>query len=123
MKLRNLLIAAAGLAVVAGGAGAASANGYYYHHHYYPAAHSVWQQRHPLRVQVNRRLRTLNRSITQERREGDISAYRAHVLREHLHAVAAQERRISSRHGGHLGYAAQARLNREENNIRHHVPG
>jgi hypothetical protein len=122
MKLRNLLIGAAGLAAAAGLASTASASGYYSHGHYYHTARNEWQRQHPLRVEVNHRIQHLGRSITEERREGQISAYRAHMLREHVRSLKAQERRVASRNGSHIGYAEQARLNREENNLRHHIP-
>ncbi|HZZ89255.1 MAG TPA: hypothetical protein VFE13_13080 [Caulobacteraceae bacterium] len=130
MKLRNLLIGVAGLAAAAGVAGAASAHTYYhryyhpYHAYYHPyRAPLRWQANHPLRVQVNHRLQHLNRSITEERREGDISAARAHRLHARVHDVRMQERQIAARRDSHIGYRGQVRLNREETNVREHIPG
>ena len=108
MKLRNIAIAVAGLAVAAAGATAAS-------------AHQVWQHRHPLRVQVNHRLVNLNHSIAYKERHGEISVQQAHTLHMHVHSIRTQERRFASRHGSHIGYAEQARLNRQENAVRHHL--
>jgi len=74
MKLRNLIIAAAGLAMAAGGAGAAS------------AATTVWQHDHPRRVEVN--LEELDR-VLDGAREAPLSEQDHHKLREALHALAA----------------------------------
>jgi hypothetical protein len=111
MKLRNLLIAATGLAIIAGGAGAASAHT------------KSWQYHHPYRVQVNHRISNLNHSITQRRREGDISAAKAARLHGRVHSIRVQENHIASNHGSHLGGIGKARLNREENGVRRSTPG
>jgi len=111
MKLRNLLIAAAGLAVVAGAATTAS------------AYESTWQRQHPYRVQVNHRITSLNHSITQRRREGDITSAQAARLHGRVHSVRVQERHIAANHGSHIARTGQARLNREETAIRRSTPG
>ena len=67
MKLRTLLIAAAGLTMAVGAAGAASAE-------------TPWQAHHPRRVEVNHRIAHLNRSIRVERREGELSACPSRAL-------------------------------------------
>ena len=110
MKLRNLLIAALGVTALAGAAGAASAE-------------TPWQAHHPRRVEVNHRLDNLNRSITHERREGDISGRRAALMHAHVHHIRMQERRYAAFHGGHISRYEQARLNHEENGVRRHIPG
>jgi hypothetical protein len=109
MKLRNLLIAAMGLAVMGGAAGAASAA-------------TPWQTHHPRRVEVNHRIAHLNRSIRVERREGELSALQARRLHAHVHAIRLQERRFARHDGSHLTRHEQARLNHEETGVRHHVP-
>jgi len=111
MKLRNLLIAAAGLAVVAGAATTAS------------AYENTWQRHHPYRVQVNHRLNNLNRTITHRRQDRDITAAQAARLRGHVHSIRVQEQHISVNHGSHIGRAGQARLNREETGVRRATPG
>jgi hypothetical protein len=109
MNIRNLLIAAMGAAVLAGGAGAASAA-------------TPWQHHHPRRVEVNHRLNHLNRSIRVERREGELSAAQAGRLHRHVHVIRVQERRDARHFGGHITRHEQARLNREEGGVRHHIP-
>ena len=108
MKLRNLLIAAAGLTMAVGAAGAASAE-------------TPWQYHHPRRVEVNHRLSNLNHSIREERRDGEISGWQAHRLHARVHMIRSQERYFARRDGGHLTRFEQHRLNREENGVRHHV--
>ncbi|MFI4933138.1 MAG: hypothetical protein ACHP7N_00810 [Caulobacterales bacterium] len=110
MTFRKLLIAAASLAVVAGGATAASAD-------------TPWQQHHPRREEVNQRLGALNRSIGQERREGDLTGYQAFRLHQADNRIRFQERRFASFDGGHITRGEQWRLNREESHLRRHIPG
>ena len=108
MKLRNLLIAVAGLTMAAGVAGAASAE-------------TPWQHQHPRRVEVNHRIEHLDRSIRSERREGHLNAWQARRLRDHVHMIRFQERHFARRHGGHLTRHEQARLNHEEGGVRHRI--
>jgi hypothetical protein len=108
MKLRNLLIAAAGLTMAVGVAGAASAE-------------TQWQYNHPRRVEVNERLHDLNRSISIDRRDGELNRWQAHRLRDHLHMIRLQERSYARRDGGHLTHWEQRQLNGEENGVRHHL--
>jgi hypothetical protein len=109
MKLRNLLIAAMGLALAGGAAGAASAA-------------TPWQAHHPRRVEVNHRLAHLNRSIAADRHEGKLTGVEARRMHEHVRLIRVQERRMASRHGGHLSGREQHRLNREENGVRSRIP-
>jgi hypothetical protein len=108
MTIRNLLIAGLGLAIVAGGATSALAD-------------TPWQNHHPRRVEVNHRLETLNHSIRDERREGDLSASEAARMHRHMHHIRAQERFYARHHGGHITRAEQARLNHQENGVRRHI--
>ncbi|HWF77808.1 MAG TPA: hypothetical protein VN694_11610 [Caulobacteraceae bacterium] len=109
MKLRTLLIAAAGLTLAAGAAGAASAD-------------TPWQAHHPRRVEVNHRLANQNHQIRVERRQGDLTAAQARRLHERDHMIRMQERRFARYHNGHLTRHAQVRLNREENGVHRHLP-
>jgi len=108
MKLRSILIAAAGLVIAGGAAEAASAA-------------TTWQMHHPRRVEVNHRLAHLNRSIRQERREGQLSAARADRLHAKVHMIRVQERRDARHNGGHITRREQARLNHEETGVRRHI--
>ncbi|HEY1752752.1 MAG TPA: hypothetical protein VGG29_15955 [Caulobacteraceae bacterium] len=110
MKLRNILIAALGATVMAGAAGAASAA-------------TPWQAHHRGRVEVNHRLKHLNRSIRVERREHKLSFAQAHRLHAHVHAIRRQERRLARRDGSHLTRQEHVRLNHEETGVRRHIPG
>ena len=109
MKLRNLLIAAMGLAVMGGAAGAASAA-------------TPWQTHHPRRVEVNHRLGHLNRSIRVDRREGKLTAFQAHRLHDRVHMIRVRERFDARHNGTHLTRVEQARLNHRENVVRRHIP-
>ena len=109
MKLRNLLIAAIGLAVSAGAASAASAG-------------TPWQNQHPRRVEVNHRLTTLNHSIRVDGRHGDLTALQERRLHERTQMIRVQERTFARHDNGHITRHEQVRLNHEENGVRHHIP-
>ena len=109
MKIRNILIAAVGLAVTAGAVDAASAA-------------TTWQLHHPRRAEVNHRLTHLNRSIVKARRDGELSAAQARGLHERAHMIRVQERRDARRDNGHITRREQARLNHEETGVRRHIP-
>ena len=110
MTFRNILIAAMGTAVLAGGATAAFAD-------------TPWQQHHPRREEVNNRIHDLNRSIRHERHEGDLTAAQAFRMHQRAHYIRWQERHFARYDGGHISRFEQWRLNREENHLRHHIPG
>lgn len=110
MKLRTLLIAAAGLTMAVGAAGAASAE-------------TPWQAHHPRRVEVNHRLDHINRQIRHERREGDLTAAQARRMHERDYALRMQERRFARHDDGHLTRREQVRLNHEETRLHRHVEG
>jgi hypothetical protein len=110
MQLRNLLIAAVGLAITAGAAGAASAD-------------TPWQARHPRREEVNQRLHNLNAGIRDERHEGGLTGWQARRMHFRVHQIRQQERFYARHDDGHITRWEQSRLNREENGVRHHIPG
>jgi hypothetical protein len=110
MKLRTLLIAAAGLTLTVGAAGAASAQ-------------TPWQAHHERRVEVNHRLDHMNRQIRFERRHGDRTAAQARRMHERAFAMRMQERRFARHHDSHLTRHEQVRLNHEENGLHRHVAG
>ena len=109
MKLRTLLIAAAGLTLAAGAAGAASAE-------------TPWQAHHPARVEINHRLAHQNRQIREERREGDLTAAQARRLHERDHMIRMRERQFARDHHSHLTRREQVRLNHQENVVHRHIP-
>ncbi|HEY3799757.1 MAG TPA: hypothetical protein VGL58_15510 [Caulobacteraceae bacterium] len=108
MKLRNLLIAVAGLAVSIGGASAASAA-------------TPWQLHHPARVEVNQRLDHLNGSIRVERHDGRITALQAARLHERVRMIRQHERIEASFHRGHLTRFDQRGLNGQAGGVRGHL--
>jgi hypothetical protein len=110
MKLRNLLIAAAGLIMTAGAAQTASA----------APIHAV---NHPRRVEVNHRLTHLNRTIRVERRKGEVDAFQARHFRHDVRSIRFQEGHFARHHKGHLTRYEQARLNHEANGVGRHLRG
>jgi hypothetical protein len=110
MKLRTLLIAAAGLTLAVGAAGAASAE-------------TPWQAHHPHRVEVNHRLHRINHQIRMARHDGELTAAQARRLHERDHMIRVHERHFARHDGSHLTRHEQARLNHEENAVHRHVAG
>ncbi len=108
MNTRKIIIVAMGLVMAAGAASTASAE-------------TSWQRDHPRRVEVNHRLANQNARIHQERREGEMSAAKAHRLHLADRRIRAQERRDAARHDTHLTKAEDHRLNREENRVSQHI--
>jgi len=108
MKFRNILIAAMGLTMAAGAVSTASAA-------------TTWQDHHPRRVEVNHRLASENHRIRVERRQGEISAQKAHRLHKADYRIRLEERRMASRHHGHLTRGEQVRLNHQENRVSHRI--
>ena len=108
VNTRKIVILAMSLVMAAGAASAASAD-------------TTWDKTHPRRDQVNDRLHHQNVRIHQERREGEISAAKAHRLHLADRRIRAQERRDAAMHGSHLTRAEQHRLNKEENGVSQHI--
>jgi hypothetical protein len=80
-------------------------------------ADTPWQARHPRREEVNNRLTNQHVRIHQEVKTGQISHARATRLQHADHRIRTQERRMASRHDGHITHREHARLNREENHV------
>ena len=104
--VRNALLAAAGLAVIAPA----------------PALAGNWGAHHPRREQVNDRLRNLDRSIRQERREGDLTKMQARSLRKDDRTIRDEERDMAKLDNGHITKADQRILNQQENELRGDIP-
>lgn len=79
------------------------------------SAETRWQDGHPRRAEVNQRLDNQAMRINAERRDGEISARKAHRLHVADRHIRRQERQFARFHGGHISRAEQHRLNREEN--------
>ena len=85
-----------------------------------PAAASAndrWQDHHPRRVEVNKRLENLNDRIGAERREGDLTAAQARQLRRDDRSIRREERQMARLNGSHLTKAEQRALNQQENAV------
>lgn len=103
---RNAIFAVAGLAVVAPA----------------PALAGSWGAHHPRRVEVNRRLRNLDRRISEERREGDLTRAQAHALRKEDRTIRDEERDMAKLDNGHITKADQRLLNQQESELRSDLP-
>ncbi len=104
-RFKTLVMAGAAAIVLATGFGSSA------------FADTPWQQSHPRREQVNDRLANQRFRINHEYREGEISRGQAARLHAADHRVRAEERRMASRHDGHLTRGEQVALNRQENHI------
>jgi hypothetical protein len=104
MLNRKALIAVA--AVAAGLAGTAS------------IAHAgEWQQTHPRRAEVNRRLGNQNARIRHDVRDGDMSHSEARILHQDDHQIRQEERDMASQDNGHITRTEQRALNQQENQV------
>jgi hypothetical protein len=72
---------------------------------------------HPRRSEVNRRLNNQDRRIDRKVKNGYMSKRQAHYLHHRDHQIRREERRMASRHGGHITKHEQNRLNRQENHM------
>ena len=104
----NLVLMAMGLVLACGAASGASAE-------------TRWDQNHPRQAQVLNRVDRQEHRITRERREGEISAAKAHRLRIADRHIARQAHREARRNGGYLTKVQQRHLNREENRVSRHI--
>ena len=84
-------------------------------------AESRWEATHPRRDQVLDRTQNLQRRITQQRREGEISLRRARALRMQDRHLRAEEQSMARRNGGYITPQQQAALNRQESGLSRRV--
>lgn len=109
MRLNKaVLIAVLGAVVTLGGVAQASAD-------------TRFEQNHPRREQVIDRVGHLNHRITMERREGEMGAHKAHMLRAADRRIFHREQRDARLNGGHITKLEQHRLNHRENVLSHKV--
>jgi hypothetical protein len=76
-----------------------------------------FSKNHPRRAEVNQRLNNQDHRINRGVRRGDISRRQARNLHQRDHQIRHEERRMASRHGGHVTRHEQYRLNRQENHV------
>ncbi len=81
------------------------------------AQDGTYAYNHPRKSEVNRRLNIQDRRIDRKVAHGDMSPRQAHRLHRRNHQIRREERRMSSRHHGHISRHEQARLNRQENHV------
>jgi len=72
---------------------------------------------HPRRAEVNQRLTNQYRRIDDKVRDGDMSRRQAYDMHRRDHQIRQEERRMASRHDGHITRHEQYRLNRQENRM------
>lgn len=101
---RNVLLVAMGLVMACGAATGASAE-------------TRWGYNHPRQHEVLARVGHQERRVTHERREGEISAAKAHRLRMADARMARQDHRDARINGGFITKGQQRQLNREENGV------
>ena len=72
---------------------------------------------HPSRSEVNQRLVNLNHRIEDKEANREMSKRVAYNLTQKGHQIHQEERRMASRHGGHITKREQHRLNHRENHL------
>jgi hypothetical protein len=88
----------------------------------YASAATQWQNNHPRRAQVNKRLNHQNARIHQDVKNGTLSKGQAAALHKDDHQVRQEERDMASQDGGHITKAEQGVLNHQENGISNQIP-
>ena len=81
------------------------------------SAETPWQRHHPRRVEVNHRLANQNARIAAGRREGELTARQAHMLRAEDRSIRREERIDARFDHGHITKAEQRTLNHQENEV------
>ena len=76
---------------------------------------------HPRRSEVNHRLNKQDRRIHNKVKDGEMSRRVAHHLQHRGQQIRNEERRMASRHNGHITKHEQNRLNRQENHVSHRI--
>jgi hypothetical protein len=88
----------------------------------YASAATQWQNNHPRRAQVNKRLNHQNARIHKDVKNGTLSKGQAATLHKDDHQVRQEERDMASQDGGHITKAEQGVLNHQENGISSQIP-
>jgi hypothetical protein len=86
------------------------------------SAETTWQHRHPRQEQVLERARHERHLIRHERREGLVGRYEARRLLHRVNHVAREDHRLAFRHGGRITRGEQHRMDRQETQVRQHIP-
>ncbi len=79
------------------------------------AGQSQWQNNHPRRTEVNKRLENQNKRINQGVQNGTLNKGQAHQLKQNDRAVRGEERAMAAQNGGHITKQEQRTLNAQEN--------
>jgi len=81
------------------------------------AQDTQWQENHPRREQVDKRLQNQNKRINKEVKEGEISPAQAKSLKRQDRQIHKEEKAMAKENGGHISKAEQKKLNRQENRV------
>ena len=108
MSTKKLFMSALGITLVAAVAAGTAAQ---------VLAETKFQENHPRREQVNKRLRNQDRRINQEVREGKITKQQAGQLHKEDRQIRQEERDMASQNGGHITKSEQRTLNQQENAV------
>jgi hypothetical protein len=81
------------------------------------SAETRFEQNHPRRAEVVERAHHQIHRIRHERREGEISARRAHRLIHADHRIIREQHRMARQHGGHITRSEAHALNQQENRV------
>jgi hypothetical protein len=81
------------------------------------ANETKWQQNHPRRTEVNKRLNNQNARIQNGVQNGSLSKGQAQQLHKEDRTIRKEERADAARNGGHITKREQRQLNRQENQV------
>lgn len=80
-------------------------------------AQDGFTKNHPRRAEVNQRLNNQDRRIDHKVKDGNMSRQRSYNLHREAHQIRREERRMASKHNGHITKHEWNRLNRQENHV------
>jgi CRISPR/Cas system-associated endoribonuclease Cas2 len=101
IRVKGLMVAMLGLVLLAAGA----------------QAGNKWQQNHPRRAAVNKRLKNQNKRIQQGVKSGKLSKQQAQQLHKDDRQIRQEERDMAAQNGGHITKQEQQTLNQQENKV------
>jgi F0F1-type ATP synthase membrane subunit b/b' len=81
------------------------------------AQQSKWNQNHPRRAQVNKRLDNQNARVNQGVKNGTLTQGQAKQLHKEDKAIRSEERADAAANGGHITKQQQRQINRQENQV------
>lgn len=76
-----------------------------------------WNENHPRRHQVNKRLKNQHERVKEGEKEGELTKGEAKKINKEDRHIRHEEHEMAEKDGGHITKADQRKLNRQENRV------